>query len=119
MERSRLLAELDRFVEHREDALNLNEGATSNVVRELDEAVQVPGLGRGTTWLVNMFFEQEVGSLSGVAGNENALWVAHLSEKRLEGIAPLEEVRDRVEREVKNRKKGEKADMVITSYNCP
>ena len=70
---------------------------------------QVPGLGPGTTWLVNMFFEQETGSVSGVGGNENGLWVAHLSEKRLEGIAPLEEVRTRIEREVSNRKKAEKA----------
>ena len=74
----------------------------------------VPGLGSGrtrsvgTTWLVNQFFDSEVGAIRR-SGHEQALWVAKLQERRPEGTAPLDEVRARIERQVLNRKKAEKA----------
>lgn len=75
----------------------------------LQQGSMVAGLGPGTAWVTNMFFEREVGAVSKAFGSETGLWVAHLSDRRSEGIAPLEEVRVRVERTVLGRKKGEKA----------
>ncbi len=71
----------------------------------------VPSLGQGTAWLVNWALEQEVGTVARVAENERGLWVAVVADKRAEGQMPLEEVRPRVEREVRAHKK---ADMVAT-----
>lgn len=65
----------------------------------------IPGVGSGTAWIVNMMFDREVGTLSRVAGNENGLYIAQLAERRPAGVAPLEEVRDRVMRAVTQQKK--------------
>jgi len=81
----------------------------------LQQGSIVPGLGQGTAWVTNMFFEREVGAVSKAFGSETGLWVAHLSERRPEGIAPLEEVRVRVERTVLGRKKAEKAGEQLKS----
>ena len=65
----------------------------------------VPGLGQGTTWLVNWFFDQQPATISQVVDNDRGLWVAQLLEKRSEGTVPLAELKDQIERQVRNRKK--------------
>ncbi|MEW6750281.1 MAG: peptidylprolyl isomerase [Candidatus Latescibacterota bacterium] len=64
----------------------------------------VPSLGAGTTWVVNMLFESQPGEIARPAENEDAMWVAQLVDKRPEGVAPLADVREQVEREVRNGK---------------
>ena len=71
----------------------------------LQEGEGVPGLGAGSAWLVNWFFEQEVGAVSQVVDNDRGLWVAQMVEKRSQGIAPLAESKGQIERVVRNRKK--------------
>lgn len=68
----------------------------------------VPGLGQGTTWVINELLNSEVGTVVR-GGVEQALWVAELTERRDAGAAPLDEVRPRVERSLLNDKKREKA----------
>ena len=75
----------------------------------LSRDMAVPMLGQGTAWMVNMFFDPEASPVSKVAENEHGLWVAHLVERRPEGVAPLAEVREQIERAVRTRKKVEKA----------
>jgi peptidyl-prolyl cis-trans isomerase D len=65
----------------------------------------VPGLGAGTAWLVNMFLEQQPGAVSRVVENDRGLWVVRLVEKRAADKASLAEVKGRIERLVRNRKK--------------
>ena len=73
----------------------------------------IPGLGLGTGWVVNLFFDSEVGTVSRVGSVEGAFWVAQLVEAREEGVAPLEEVRSRVERSLQGRKRAEAAGEVL------
>lgn len=73
----------------------------------------IPGLGLGTGWVVNLFFDSEVGTVSRVGSVEGSFWVAQLVEAREEGVAPLEEVRDRVERSLQGRKRAEAAAEVL------
>ena len=69
----------------------------------------VSGLGQGTTWLINEFFEQEVGAISRVGENDRSFWVAELVQYQAEGTSLLEEVRDRIEPAVPGHKKTEVA----------
>ncbi len=71
----------------------------------LQEGERVPGLGAGSTCLINWFFEQEVGAVSQVVDNDRGLWVAQMVEKRSRGTAPLAESKGQIERVVRNRKK--------------
>ncbi len=75
----------------------------------LRKSQAVPGISANTTWLVNWFFEQEPGAVSQVVEDDSGLWVAHLVAKRPEGIAPLEELKGRLEPLVRARKKAERA----------
>lgn len=65
----------------------------------------VPGLGTSTAWVVNWFFEQQPNAVSQVVENDRGLWVAQLVEQRVEGTVPLAELKSRIERLVRNRKK--------------
>lgn len=65
----------------------------------------VPGLGTSTSWLVNWFFEQEPGAVSQVVENDRGLGIVQLVAKRAEGTAPLAELKGRIERQVRSRKK--------------
>ncbi len=69
----------------------------------------IPGLGNGTTWVVNQFFDSRPGTISRVGSVETGYWVAHALEHRVEGFAPLEEVRRRVEQKVRQAKQAEVA----------
>ena len=71
----------------------------------LQQDQSIPGIGSGTTWLVNWFFEQEPGTISQVVDNDRGFWVAQLVDKRSKGTAPLAEAKTRIERMVRNRKK--------------
>ena len=73
----------------------------------------IPGLGVGTGWVVNLFFDSEVGTVSRVGSVEGAFWVAQLVDAREEGVAPLEEVRPRVERSLQARRRAEAAGKVL------
>jgi len=69
----------------------------------------VRGLGPGTSWVVNLFFDSEPGTVSSVGSVPSAYFVAFLHEKRPEGDASLEEVRPRVTISLKNQKRAELA----------
>ncbi len=69
----------------------------------------VPGISANTTWLVNWFFEQELGAVSQVIEDDSGLWVVQLVAKRPEGAAPLDELRDRLEPLVRAHKKAARA----------
>ena len=73
----------------------------------------IPGLGVGTGWVVNLFFDSEIGTVSRVGSVEGAFWVAQLVEAREEGVAPLEEVRSRIERSLQGRRRAEAAGKVL------
>lgn len=75
----------------------------------LQGGMPIPGLGQGTAWVVNMLFDSSLGTLTRVGGVRSAYWVAELAEHRPAGAAPLEEVRQRVERVLLNEKKAESA----------
>ena len=74
----------------------------------------VPGLGRGTTSLVNLFFASTEGTVSRWASNERGFWIAELVVKRAAGVPPLAEIRNRVERLVISEKKNAKAGETLT-----
>lgn len=74
-----------------------------------ERASPVRGLGQGTSWVVNLLFDSEPGLVSPVGSVQSAYFVAHLQDRRLEGEAPLEEVRQRVDLSLKNRKRAELA----------
>ena len=82
------------------------EATTTNFLRK---SQAVPGISANTTWLVNWFFEQEPGAVSQVVEDDSGLWVAHLAAKRPEGIAPLDELKDRLEPLVRASKKAARA----------
>ncbi|MGY8823255.1 MAG: peptidyl-prolyl cis-trans isomerase [Candidatus Latescibacterota bacterium] len=65
----------------------------------------ISALDQSTAWLVNWGFGQEAGAVSRVAENDNGLWIAVVTAKRPDGYTPLEEIRPRVEREVRAEKK--------------
>ena len=71
----------------------------------LQKDQEIPALGRGTAGQVNWFFEQLPGTVSEVFENDRGLWVASLVEKRPAGTMPLVELKGRIERLVRNRKK--------------
>ena len=104
----------EKAEEFREVAENLGfeeaVGTTGMQARDsgyLQKGQAVLGLGRDTAWLVHLFFDSEVGTVSQVLENERFFWVAHLSERRGEGVAELEEVRQQVERQARAEKKAE------------
>ena len=84
-------------------------GTEATTTSFLRKSQAVPGISANTTWLVNWFFEEEPGAVSQVIEDDSGLWVAHLVAKRPEGIAPLEELKDRLEPLVRARKKAERA----------
>ena len=70
----------------------------------------LPGLaGGGTGWVVARLFDSEVGEQSPVASTEAGYFVAELSDRRPEGVLPLEDVRPRVESSVRRRTRAERA----------
>lgn len=75
----------------------------------LGKGATVRGLGPDTAWLVSLFFDSPVGTLSRVVGNDQGYWIATLTAKREAGVAPLDEVRPQIEREVAQMKKAELA----------
>lgn len=91
------------------EAAVLASGMQVNDSGYLGRDMAVPTLGQGTAWMVNMFFDPEASPVGKVVENEQGLWVAQLVERRPEGVSPLEEVHEQVERAVRNRKKAEKA----------
>ena len=84
-------------------------GTEATPTNFLRKSQAVPGISANTTWLVNWFFEQEPGAVSQVVEDDLGLWVAHLVAKRPEGVAPLDELKDRLEPLVRARKKAERA----------
>ncbi len=84
-------------------------GTEATPTNFLRKSQAVPGISANTTWLVNWFFEQEPGAVSQVVEDDLGLWVAHLVAKRPEGVAPLDELKDRLEPLVHARKKAERA----------
>ena len=89
-----------------ESALNAS-GLQANDSGFLAKDNHVPRLGMGTAWIVNLFLGSEVGTVSNVLETDDFFWIATLEEKRAEGVAPLEEVRERIVRMVRNDKKAE------------
>ena len=83
------------------------EGLEVATSRFLNRGSLVPGLGSGTAWLVNLFFESEPGAVSRWSANERGYWVAELIDRRAASTAPLEEIRTQVERKVLVQKKNE------------
>ena len=84
-------------------------GTEATPTNFLRQSQAVPGISANTMWLVNWFFEQEPGAVSQVIEDDSGLWVAHLMAKRPEGIAPLDELTDRLEPLVRARKKAARA----------
>ena len=84
-------------------------GTEATPTNFLRKSQAVPGISANTTWLVNWFFEQEPGAVSQVIEDDLGLWVAQLVAKRPEGVAPLDELKDRLEPLVRARKKAERA----------
>ena len=80
-------------------------GMEATATNFLQKSQAVPGLSANTTWLVNRFFEQELGAVSQVVEDDSGLWVAHLVAKRPAGTASLDELRDQLEPLVRARKK--------------
>ena len=103
---------LTRVEEFQEEAARRGlEGAAERAGLEVHESPflsrdsVVPGLGRGTTALVNLMFANPEGEVSPWASNERGYWIAELTEKRPAGVPPLDEIRNRVERLVEAEKK--------------
>jgi len=71
----------------------------------LQKDQEIAALGGSTAGRVNWFFEQLPGTVSEVVENDRGLWVASLVEKRPAGTMPLVELKGRIERLVRNRKK--------------
>jgi peptidyl-prolyl cis-trans isomerase D len=84
-------------------------GTEATPTNFLRKSQAVPGISANTTWLVNWFFEEEPGAVSQVIEDDSGLWVAHLVAKRPEGVAPLDELKDRLEPLVRTRKKAVRA----------
>ena len=84
-------------------------GIAAMATNFLRKSQAVPGLSANTTWIVNHFFEQELGAVSQVIEDDLGLWVAHLVAKRPAGTAPLDELKPQLEPLVRARKKAERA----------
>ena len=84
-------------------------GMEATATNFLQKSQAVPGLSANTTWLVNRFFEQELGAVSQVVEDDLGLWVAHLVAKRPAGTASLDELKDQLEPLVRARKKAARA----------
>ena len=84
-------------------------GTEATATNFLRESQAVPGISANTTWLVNWFFEQELGAVSQVVEDDSGLWVAHLVAKRPAGIVPLDELKDQLEPLVQAHKKAARA----------
>ena len=84
-------------------------GTEATPTNFLRKSQAVPGISANTTWLVNWFFEEEPGAVSQVIEDDLGLWVAHLVAKRPEGVAPLDELKDRLEPLVRASKKAARA----------
>ena len=69
----------------------------------------VPRLGVGTSWIVNLFLDSEIGTVSNVLEQDEYFWLAHLTDRRAKGVIPLEEVREAISRKLSNEKKSELA----------
>jgi peptidyl-prolyl cis-trans isomerase D len=69
----------------------------------------VPRLGVGTSWMVNLFHDSEIGTVSNVLEQDDYFWIAHLTDLRAKGVTPLAEVRDAIARKLSNEKKSEMA----------
>jgi peptidyl-prolyl cis-trans isomerase D len=90
---------------------NINVQTAENV-RPSDRTV--PGINQSRE-LVRWAFRSDEGSVSNVLEFDNKFVVAAVVEAREDGVAPLERVRDRVEREVIKEKKAEK---FTTDFNA-
>ena len=84
-------------------------GMEATATNFLQKSQAVPGLSANTTWLVNQFFEQELGAVSQVVEDDSGLWVAHLVAKRPAGTASLDELKHQLEPLVRGRKKAARA----------
>ncbi|MDE2744159.1 MAG: peptidylprolyl isomerase [Gemmatimonadota bacterium] len=84
-------------------------GTEATPTNFLRKSQAVPGISANTAWLVNWFFEQEPGTVSQVVEDDSGLWVAQLVAKRPEGVASLDELKDRLEPLVRARKKAARA----------
>lgn len=73
---------------------------------------QVPGLGEGSAWLVNLFLQHPSGEVA-QGGNEQSYWLAQSKASRSKGTASLDDVRQQVERAVLNQKKAERAGQLL------
>lgn len=84
----------------------------------LRQGSSIPGLGSGTTWMVNAFFESQPGEVSRVDETENGVWIGQLVERRTEGVTSLAEARTQVERVVHNRKRAELAGQKLAGIRA-
>jgi peptidyl-prolyl cis-trans isomerase D len=75
----------------------------------LKEGELVQALGKNTAWVVNFFLASEVGTISREVETDRGFWVAMLDQRRSEGVAPLAEMQQYLERIVKRDKKAEMA----------
>ncbi len=73
---------------------------------------QVPGLGEGSAWLVNLFLQHPAGEVAQGA-NDQFYWLAQSKASRTKGTASLDDVRQQVERAVINQKKAERAGQLL------
>ncbi|MCC7265095.1 MAG: peptidylprolyl isomerase [Candidatus Latescibacteria bacterium] len=73
---------------------------------------QVPGLGEGSAWLVNLFLQHPAGEVA-QGSNEQFYWLAQSKASRSKGTASLDDVRQQVERAVINEKKAERAGQLL------
>ena len=69
----------------------------------------IPGLDQGSAWLVNLFMESDVGTLSQVSSTQQYYYVAQLLDRRPEGVFSLGDVRQGVERSLIARRRAEVA----------
>ncbi len=84
-------------------------GTEATATNFLRQSQAVPGISANTTWLVNWFFEQELGAVSQVIEDDLGLWVAQLVAKRPAGTVPLDELKDQLEPLVRAHKKAARA----------
>ena len=69
----------------------------------------VPRLGVGTSWIVNLFLGSEIGTFSNVLERDDYFWIAHLTDRRANGVTPLDDVREAIACTLSNEKKSELA----------
>jgi len=107
-----LAARMDSFrVQAQEQGLEAAAQVQQLEVRDtgfLQRGGAVPGLGRGTAWIINAYMDSDPGTILW-GGADKALWVAGLTERREAGVVPLDEVRQRVERTLLSERKRQMA----------